>query len=227
MNRQAIRKLLALLCGLMLMGATLLTGCAAKPQEEAETPNAETEENEAVAIYYLPTQEADGTHSFQIVKGTEVLFSKSGMDRAAIKEVYTEDVFSISWVTGNNPTDYESVYCNKKTGVVSEVIVGALFCDGVRVVYPQRDETGCSAIVRDIFDKNTFCYAQPLADAYVGGEYTVMGAIAIDETHVNVSYLINSEGTHRFARVDVYPDGKPTANTKKTETAQKTEATKK
>ena len=244
MNRHFLRKGLALLCGILLIATTLLSGCASEPAEEGhnhETPAATTGTSQA------PTDPAEKGHNHKKPTAVNIeyaatgdkytltikdckdntLFTKEGLTQKGLSETISDSVFSISWVLNNNPGGYETIYIDRLNCRVSDVISGEQATDGTRLLYAVEKDGAVTAVVCDLFDKDGFRQETPLSDAYTKGDYVVLGARLVKDHNATVTYLTDAEGGRRSVVCDLYPDGKPTEETKKTEKTEKTKKTEK
>ena len=218
MNRHIWHKGLALLCAVLTVTATLLTGCGGKEEKQWH-------DHDTVAVMDIAyTNEAEGTLALTVkdCQGN-LLYTKTGLTKKGLVHNVTDTVVSLSWVTSNNPGGYETVYIDRLHCRVSELIAGEQATDGTRLVHTTVKKDKLTVIVQDLFDKDAFCQETVLEEAYLGGEYTVLGARLVMEDQVNVSYLTDAEGMHRITAFPLYPDGKPTTEAKEPEATKETE----
>lgn len=234
MNMRHIFRAVAVILAVALL--VLAVGCNAPADKTPEDPHAghnhDTEatdtnatdanvhNHEEPAIMRLNYEdEAGGTFALVIkdCKG-EVILNKKGLTKKAISNQVTNGIVELTWVTSNNPGGYESLYINRLTCQVSDVIVGEQTTDGNRIVYSEIKDGKLNVIVRDLFNKGGYNKVTVIEDAYTKGEYTVLGTVKVKE-QVNVSYLTDKDGGHRIMAFDLYEKGekKPTEATKKTE----------
>ena len=235
MKRQNVYKMMSLLLAMVLVATALLTGCNSKTEDPADhNHNASVEQNhdasaeqnpdapvghkheKPVSLAVSHTKESDGTFTCTVTdcKG-EVLFAKKGLSTKCISEAISDSVFSLSWLVNNNPGGYESVYFDRLNCFVSEVFAGEQATDGTRLIYTETKDKQVSVIIRDLFDKNGFRESGVLKDAYVDGDYTVLGAQVTANKTGKISYLVDDKGGHCLVEYNLYPDARPTKKTEK------------
>lgn len=147
---------------------------------------------------------ADKTYRMQIVdQKNNVLFEKDKLANAPLKEAVKGDVYTLGWATGTGANDYEHVFCNGKTGEVSQLFYAPRGFDGVRVAYASADQT--KIIVQDIFNKDAYYKEYTLENAYVGGDYVIAGGkLQSDNNSVLITYVVDESGKTRHATFKLY-----------------------
>lgn len=163
-----------------------------------------TKKPDTGVLTYNVYSNADKTYRVVVRDAAKkTVFERDKMYNAPIKEDLSEDLFTLSWATDKGPNDFEYIFCNKKTGAVSQAFRGAHGFDGVRVAYPSDDET--TIIVQDIFDKKVYYKEYPLKDAYTEGKYVVVGGkLQADKKTVRFSYIVDEKGSTRQAVIKLY-----------------------
>lgn len=162
------------------------------------------EESETGVLNYRVYTNADKTYRVAVVNTkNEVLFEQDKLYNAPVKEDVSEEIFTLGWATGNGANDFAHVFCNKKTGAVSQEFVAPRGYDGVRVAYPNKDQT--KIVVQDIFNKDTYYKEYALADAFrKDGDIVAGGKLQSDKKSVIVSYFTDEEGTIRQTVIHLY-----------------------
>lgn len=235
MNMRSIFRAVAVILSVALL--VLAVGCNA-PADQApadQTPtdsheghnhDADTSVTESNAHNHdqpanmrLTMDEAeDGTFTL-VIKDCEgtVLLNKTGLAKQPISQQVTDSVIELSWVTSNLPGGFESLYINRLTCQVSDVIVGEQGTDGNRIVYAEVTDGVLKVTVRDLFNKDGYNKVTEITDAYTDGEYTVIAARKYGDYQVNVSYLTDKDGGHLIKCFNLYEadERKPTATTAK------------
>ena len=148
-----------------------------------------------VLNYRVYTDEGNTFRVSVVDKNNKVLFQKNKLYNIPVAEKVTEDIFTISWATGDGPNDFEHVFCNKKTGAVSALFYAPRGYDGQRVAYSSADQT--AIVVQDIFNKSAYLKHYTLKGAYTEGDYTIRSGVMADDKNVRVTYVVNkNNGTH-------------------------------
>lgn len=230
MKHQPFHKLLALLCGVLLIGATLLTGCAANPEENHEghdhtaptTEQSDTkdEHNHKDPVAIGLTYEQDGETFTLVIKDCKgnVVYTKKGLEKkATLSQPVNDGVTCLSWVGGHNPGDFTCLYIDRLHCRVSDMIAGEQATDGTRILCTEKTDGKLNVVIRDLYDQNGFRQTHVLNDAYLEGEYTVLNAQMVGKDKGRLSYLVNGEGAHRIMEYSLYPDAETTKATEKTE----------
>ena len=217
-----------------LIFSLLLTGCASEPAEEGhnhetapttgvtESTEKKHDHKTPIAVGVKYTEVGDKyTLTIKDCEGN-VLFTKENMEQKGLAETISDSVFSISWILNSNPGGYETIYIDRLHCCVSDVIAGEQATDGTRLLYAEEKDGALVAIICDLFDKEGFHQEATLADAYMKGDYVVLGSRLVEDDKASIAYLVDGDGLHNNITYELYPDGKPT---KKTETTKKTEKT--
>ncbi|MBE6807553.1 MAG: hypothetical protein E7527_06095 [Ruminococcaceae bacterium] len=214
--KRTLLRVLSLLCVLLLMGATVLTGCggeapaaetdphadhnhSADAPEPTDTPAAEAHDHKGPAAMRLNYETAqDGTLTLIIkdCKGN-VVGKETGLKSKALSTQITDSVSELYWVTDKNDNNgYKSLYINRLTCQVTEMIHGAQASDGNRIVYSEVKDGKLMVTVRDLFNKNGYVKVTEIKEAYTAGGNPVQGTVLIDKSkgQVNVSYLTDKDG---------------------------------
>lgn len=161
-------------------------------------------DSETGVLNYRVYTNADKTYRVTVVDAkNKVVFEQDKLYNAPVKEDMGNDIFALGWATGTGPNDFSQIFCNKKTGAVSQEFFAPKGYDGVRVAYPNKDQT--KIIVQDIFDKDAYYKEYTLESTFrKDGEIVVGGKLHTDKKTVTVSYYTDEKGTLRQAAIKLY-----------------------
>lgn len=165
---------------------------------------ADEECNDTGTLSYRYYTNADKTYRVQVVdKNNKVVFEKDKLYNAPFQESVNEDIVGLCWATGSGANDFEYIFWNKETGVVSEVFWAPRGFDGTRIACPSEDQT--KIVIRDIFDSEGYHKEYTLEDAYTKGEDVVVGGrLKDDGKTVLISYVVDEKNTSRHVTVSLY-----------------------
>lgn len=237
-------RVLCLLCALLLMGTVALTGCGEEtPAAESDphaghnhgtespqstAPATKQHNHKEPALMHVAYESDENNTYALIIKDCEgnLLLEKKGLAKKAISQQINDYVVCLSWVLNSNPGGYESLYIDRKTCRVSDVIAGEQATDGTRIVFTEIKNGVLNVTVRDLFDQNGYSKTTEVKEAYTKGDYTVLGTVMMEHDQVNVSYLTDKDGGHRFSSFNLYEKGEKDSAKTTEKTAKQTDAKK-
>ena len=143
----------------------------------------------------------DKTYRVQVLNDkNQVVFEKDKLTNVPIKKDLNDTIVELGWATGSGANDFESIYWNKKTGNISQLFWAPRGTDGVRIAYPNEDQT--KIIVQDLFDKDVYCKEYELKNAAEkNGNVITGGKLHDNKKTVIIAY--NSSETESSAHMTV------------------------
>ena len=155
------------------------------------------------ALNYRVYTNADKTYTLSVVDANnKELFKQDNLVNAPLKDEVTDDIFSLGWATGTGPNDFVHIFCNNKTGAVSREFVAPRGFDGVRIAYPNEDQT--KIIVENIFN-DKYHKEYDLENAHSkNGDVIVGGKLRTDKKTVLVTYYGDDEGNTVQSLIQLY-----------------------